>query len=118
MGVGSSGCCRGTCARPSTISRCRPGSASAPFSAPICPASRADGQRIGALFCAHLPERLGWLEEALAASVDLEFLSPDFAKWLPAVGIDAPGHAMLGPSWIQPLSVVAQLGAALAPATP
>jgi hypothetical protein len=24
------------------------------------------GQRIGALFCAHLPERLSWLEEALA----------------------------------------------------
>jgi hypothetical protein len=76
------------------------------------------GQRIGALFCAHLPERLGWLEETLAASVDLEFLSPDFARWLPAVGIDAPGHAMLGPSWIQPLSLVAQLGPAQAPATP
>jgi len=67
------------------------------------------GQRIGALFCAHLPERLGWLEEALAAAVDLEYLSPELAKWLPAVGIDAPGHAMLGPSWIQPLSLVAQL---------
>ena len=49
------------------------------------------GQRIGALFCAHLPERLGWLEETLAAAVDLEYFSPDFAKWLPAVGIDAPG---------------------------
>ena len=67
------------------------------------------GQRIGALFCAHLPERLAWLEEALAASVDLEYFSPEFAKWLPAVGIDAPGHAMLGPSWIQPLALVAQL---------
>jgi hypothetical protein len=67
------------------------------------------GQRIGALFCAHLPERLGWLEEALAAAVDLEYFSPDLAKWLPAVGIDAPGHAMLGPSWIQALSLVAQL---------
>lgn len=73
------------------------------------------GQRIGALFCAHLPERLGWLEEALAAAVDLEYLSPAFAKWLPAVGLDAPGHAMLGPSWIQPLSLVAQL--APSPAT-
>src|ERR1019366_10740648 len=48
------------------------------------------GQRIGALFCAHLPERLGWLEGALAGSVDLEFLLTDFAKRLPAVGIDAP----------------------------
>jgi hypothetical protein len=67
------------------------------------------GQRIGALFCAHLPERLGWLEEALAAAVDLELFVPDFAKWLPAVGLNAPGHALLGPSWIQPLSLVAQL---------
>jgi len=73
------------------------------------------GQRIGALFCAHLPERLGWLEEALAASVDLEYLSPNFAKWLPAVGIDAPGHAMLGPQWIQPLALVAQLAPGAAP---
>ena len=69
------------------------------------------GQRIGALYCAHLPERLGWLEEALAAAVDLEFLQPDYAKWLPAVGLDAPGHSVLGPSWVQPLSLVAQLGA-------
>ena len=76
------------------------------------------GQRIGALFCAHLPERLGWLEETLAAAVDLEYFSPDFAKWIPAVGIDAPGHAMLGPSWIQPLSLVAQLAPSSAPSTP
>jgi hypothetical protein len=67
------------------------------------------GQRIGALFCAHLPERLGWLEEALAAAVDLEYFSPDFQKWLPSVGLDVPGHALLGPSWVQPLSLVAQL---------
>jgi hypothetical protein len=67
------------------------------------------GQRIGALFCAHLPERLGWLEETLAAAVDLEYLSPDFTRWLPAVGLSAPGHTMLGPSWVQALSLVAQL---------
>jgi hypothetical protein len=67
------------------------------------------GQRIGALFCAHLPERLGWLEQALADAVDLEYFSPDFEKWLPSVGLDAPGHAVLGPSWIQALSLVAQL---------
>lgn len=67
------------------------------------------GQRIGALFCAHLPERLGWLEETLAAAVDLEYFNPDFAAWLPAVGLNAPGHTMLGPSWIQALSLVAQL---------
>jgi hypothetical protein len=74
------------------------------------------GQRIGALFCAHLPERLSWLEEALAAAVDLEYFAPDYSKWLPSVGLEAPGHAMLGPSWFQPLSLVAQL--APGPATP
>jgi len=74
------------------------------------------GQRIGALFCAHLPERLAWLEEALATAVDLEYFSPDYSKWLPSVGLDAPGHAMLGPSWLQPLSLVAQL--APTPASP
>jgi hypothetical protein len=67
------------------------------------------GQRIGALFCAHLPERLSWLEEALAAAVDLEYFSPDYGTWLASVGLDVPGHALLGPSWIQPLSLVAQL---------
>jgi hypothetical protein len=76
------------------------------------------GQRIGALFCAHLPERLGWLEEALAASVDLEYFAPDFAKWLPSVGLDAPGYAMLGPEWIQPLSLIAQLAPGPALASP
>src|SRR5207248_2218399 len=29
------------------------------------------GQPIGALYCAHLPEKLGWLEETLCAAVDL-----------------------------------------------
>jgi hypothetical protein len=67
------------------------------------------GQRIGALFCAHLPERLSWLEEALAAAVDLEYFSPDYGQWLPSVGLDVPAHALLGPSWVQPLSLVAQL---------
>jgi hypothetical protein len=74
------------------------------------------GQRIGALFCAHLPERLGWLEESLADAVDLEFFSPDHSKWLSAVGLDVPGHALLGPSWLQPLSLVAQLAPAVASA--
>lgn len=75
------------------------------------------GQRIGALFCAHLPERLGWLEQALADAVDLEYFSPDFAKWLPSVGLDVPGYSLLGPSWIQPLSLVAQLAPETAVAT-
>jgi hypothetical protein len=74
------------------------------------------GQRIGALFCAHLPERLSWLEEALADAVDLEYFSPDHSKWLAAVGLDVPGHALLGPSWLQPLSLIAQLAPGPAPA--
>jgi hypothetical protein len=76
------------------------------------------GQRIGALFCAHLPERLAWLEEALATAVDLEYFSPDFSQWLPSVGLDVPGHALLGPSWVQPLSLVAQLAPGTISVTP
>jgi hypothetical protein len=75
------------------------------------------GQRIGALFCAHLPEKLAWLEEALADAVDLEYFSPDHSRWLSAVGLDVPGHALLGPSWLQPLSLVANLDSSM-PAAP
>ncbi len=67
------------------------------------------GQRIGALFCAHLPARLGWLEQALSVAVDLEFFSLDFAAWLPAVGLQALDGSVPGHSWFQPLSLVAQL---------
>lgn len=68
------------------------------------------GQPIGALYCAHLPSELGWLEEALCAAVDLEFLVPDYAAWLPAVGLKlTEGAAMPARSWFQPLSLLAQL---------
>jgi hypothetical protein len=67
------------------------------------------GQRIGALFCTHLPARLGWLEQALSVAVDLEFFSPDFAAWLPAVGLQTVDGVVPGHSWFQPLSLVAQL---------
>jgi Tfp pilus assembly protein PilN len=67
------------------------------------------GQRIGALFCTHLPARLGWLEQALSATVDLELFSPDFATWLPAVGLQTMENAIPDPSWFQSLSLVAQL---------
>jgi hypothetical protein len=70
------------------------------------------GQPIGALFAAHLPGRLAWLEEALCAAVDLEFLSPDFATWLPSVGLQlAPDTAAPARSWFQALSLVGQLAA-------
>ena len=70
------------------------------------------GQPIGALFAAHLPERLAWLEEALCAAVDLEFLSPDLAAWLPTVGLQlSPATAVPSRSWFQPLSLVGQLAA-------
>lgn len=68
------------------------------------------GQPIGGIFCAHLPQRLGWLEEALGVAVDLEFLTPDLAQWLPRVGVqptaDLPSP---GRSWFQALSLVSQL---------
>ena len=68
------------------------------------------GQPIGALFCAHLPEKLSWLEEALCAAVDLEFLVPDFKTWLPSIGLElAPGAEPPARSWFQALSLVGQL---------
>jgi hypothetical protein len=68
------------------------------------------GQPIGALYCAHLPANLGWLEEALCAAVDLEFLSPDLATWLPSIGVQmGPETALPGRSWFQPLSLVGEL---------
>jgi hypothetical protein len=73
------------------------------------------GQPIGALFCAHLPAQLAWLEEALCAAVDLEFLVPDLNAWLPLAGLQiAPNSGPLSRSWFQPLSLVAEL----APAVP
>lgn len=71
------------------------------------------GQPIGALFCAHLPAQLGWLEEALCAAIDLEFLVPDLKLWLPSIGLElAPDAELLSRSWFQPLSLVAQLAPA------
>jgi hypothetical protein len=67
------------------------------------------GQRSGALFCAQLPARLSWLAQALSAAVDLELFSPDFSMWLPTVGLNTPEPSNLGPSWFQPLSLIAQL---------
>jgi len=68
------------------------------------------GQPIGALFCAHLPARVAWLEETLCAAVDLEFLAPEIATWLPTVGLAlGPETAAPGRSWFQALSLVAQL---------
>jgi hypothetical protein len=67
------------------------------------------GQRVGALFCSHLPSKLGWLERALAAAVDLDFLTPDMVAWLSAAGLQVEGAESLGPSWFQALSAIAQL---------
>jgi hypothetical protein len=68
------------------------------------------GQPIGALFCAHLPNQLAWLEEALCSAIDLEFLIPDYATWLPQSGLqlppDTPPPAR---AWFQALSLVAEL---------
>jgi hypothetical protein len=67
------------------------------------------GQRIGALFCAQLPTRLGWIEQALCVAVDLEHFAPDFAAWLPAVGLQNVDGTFPGHSWFQSLSLIAQL---------
>jgi hypothetical protein len=68
------------------------------------------GQPLGALFCGHLPARLAWLEEALCAAVDLEFLAPPMDAWLASAGLALPdGTAAPDRSWLQPLSLVAQL---------
>ena len=68
------------------------------------------GQPIGAFFCGQLPPPMAWLEESLCAAVDLEFLSPPMAGWLSAAGLGvAPDAPVPGRSWIQPLSLVAQI---------
>lgn len=67
------------------------------------------GQRIGALFCTHLPGRLGWIEHALSVAVDLDLFSPDFPAWLPAVGLQTGDAPVPSHSWLQPLSLVGQL---------
>lgn len=68
------------------------------------------GQPIGALYCAHLPPPLSWLEEALCAAVDLEFLVPDLTTWLPRAGVQlGPDAVIPGRSWFQPLSLISQL---------
>ena len=75
------------------------------------------GQPIGALFCAHLPARLSWIEEALCAAVDLEFLVPKMEAWLPTAGLQlAPDTAMPDRSWFQTLSLVGELAPPLATA--
>lgn len=68
------------------------------------------GQPIGALFSAHLPESLGWLEEALSAAVELEFLVPDFVMGLSSVGIElGPDTPPPHRGWFQALSLVGNL---------
>ena len=68
------------------------------------------GQPIGACFSAQLPARLGWLEETLCSAIDLEFLAPDLATWLPSVGLTlGPDTVAPGRAWLQALSLVGRL---------
>jgi hypothetical protein len=69
------------------------------------------GQRIGSLFCAHLPSRLHWLETALCSAVDLEPFPLDLPAWLAASGLEAElkPETPLGADWLQLLGVVSQL---------
>jgi hypothetical protein len=75
------------------------------------------GQRSGALFCAQIPSRLSWLAHALSAAVDLEPFTPDYSRWLPAVGLKVSEPASLNASWFQALSLVAQIAPASDDAT-
>ncbi len=67
------------------------------------------GQRSTALFCADLPRKLSWIGQALSSAVDLEFFTPDFPAWLASVGLQVEDVAALEPSWLQPLSLVAEV---------
>ncbi len=74
------------------------------------------GQPIGGMFAAHLPQPLGWLEEALAAAIDLPLLTPDLPAWLPGIGIQlADGTPPPARSWFQPLSLIGQFTPAASP---
>ncbi len=80
------------------------------------------GQRIGSLFCAHLPSRLHWLETALCSAVDLEPFPLDLPSWLASAGLEFEAAPTTVPAadWLQLLGVVAQLAptTASAPAAP
>jgi hypothetical protein len=72
------------------------------------------GQRIGSLFCAHLPSRLHWLESALCSAVDLEPFPLELPLWLAASGLEAelaPGSPP-GADWLQLFGVISQLAPA------
>jgi hypothetical protein len=72
---------------------------------------RAHARRLVRMLTRHLkPAPLAWLEEALSAAVDLDFLVPDLNAWLPRSGVQlAPDAAPPSRSWFQALSLVAQL---------
>ena len=67
------------------------------------------GQRIGGLYCAHLPSTLSWLEESLAETVDLAFIRPDVAAWGAATGLEFADGLVLHPSSFQALCLIGQL---------
>jgi hypothetical protein len=79
------------------------------------------GQRIGSLFCAHLPGQLHWVEAALCSAVDLDPFPLDLAAWQNAVGLQGRPADGSGAGWLCLFSLIAQLapatgGAAVAPA--
>jgi hypothetical protein len=79
------------------------------------------GQRIGSLFCAHLPCRLHWLETALCSAVDLEPFPLELPAWLSAAGLEAAESSGPAPGadWLQLFGVVSQLApGTTAPAAP
>ena len=73
------------------------------------------GQPIGGLYAAHLPSRLGWLEETLAQAVDVQFIVPDVTTWMASIdvnaGSDVPRQAFPIVSLLAPLAAPAIHGA-------
>lgn len=67
------------------------------------------GQRVGALFCAHLPSKYHWLEEALAPAVELDAVSPKPELWEEILGVRSKTETPLPATWYQHLSLVASL---------
>ena len=73
------------------------------------------GQRIGALFCGHLPSRLAWLEDSLIKAVDLDPFPIDLPAWMSKIGLRFEDGVETPPlSWLPLLSAVGDL----APETP
>ncbi len=51
------------------------------------------GQSIGQVMCTHLPQKLGWLANAVGKELAVEVLKPDLAEWLKSRQVTFAGAA-------------------------